>query len=215
MRDLTDQKFNRWYVIRKDSHNKSYYICRCDCGTVRSIRSDGLKSGASKSCGCLKSEKWIERNTKYKNGENVDTPFYRRWEEMRGRCQRYQRYLKKGIQVCDRWLDPQDGFKNFHADMYEEYVRHVEEHGLNETTLDRIDNDGDYEPSNCRWATRAEQVRNSDRCKPFIAIHETGVQKRARVALDFAEEHKLSSEMILRCLHGQQETHRGWRFKYA
>ena len=160
------KRYSSWIVL-SDGQKSGYWSCRCVCGCVRDVRPDTLKNDQSTNCGCIKRKNWIERNTKYKNGETEDQPFYRRWQEMRIRCYsgRYPIYNKKGIKVCPRWMDEKLGFINFRKDMYESYLVHLKQHGLNETTLDRINNDGDYEPSNCRWATRATQIKNSDRWK--------------------------------------------------
>ena len=158
------EKFGNWTVISNGTRS-GYWICQCVCGVEKEVRHDTLKSHKSTNCGCIKRENWIKRNTKYYHNETDDEPFYRRWQEMRNRVlgSNYPIYRRKGIIICDRWLDEQFGFINFKDDMYTSYLIHLKEHGQNETTLDRINNDGNYEPSNCRWATRKQQAHNSDR----------------------------------------------------
>ena len=158
------KKFGSWTVV-SDGTKSSYWSCQCICGSKKEVRNDTLKSSQSTNCGCIKRENWIKRNTKYENDEISDEPFYRRWQEMRIRVfsNRYPIYKDKNIKICDRWVDKKFGFVNFKKDMYNSYLDHLRIHGLNETTLDRINNDGDYEPSNCRWATRKQQAHNSDR----------------------------------------------------
>jgi hypothetical protein len=95
------------------------------------------------------------------NKPKSSTRFYHIWASMKIRCDskdliKYKYHSARGITYCDRWRI----FENFKEDMYETYLKHVEEHGERQTTLDRIDTDGNYEPSNCRWATYAVQIKN-------------------------------------------------------
>lgn len=153
--------FNRWSII--GIGNKTGYAkCKCYCGVIKDVRVDGLKKGFSKSCGCYKDEEWIKRNTKYPDG--VDQVFYIRWQDIKMRCTYNKNYIKKNIMICERW-SCYNGYKNFVEDMYESYLIHLEKHGRTNTTLDRKDNDGNYEKDNCRWATRKQQANNSDRWK--------------------------------------------------
>lgn len=89
------------------------------------------------------------------------TRFHNIWLDMKRRCLDpkrafYHRYGGRGIKVCNKWLS----FEGFYGDMHDSYLKHIKEHGENDTTLDRIDNNGDYDATNCRWATQEEQVRN-------------------------------------------------------
>lgn len=157
------KKFNNWIVL-SNGNKSGYWTCQCVCGTIKDVRLDTLENNTSTNCGCIKRKNWIDRNTKYYNNEIDDDPFYRRWQGMRDRTfGKYPIYKQKGIKICKRWLDKDKGFINFKKDMYDSYIIHRNKYGLNETTLDRKNNNGNYEPSNCRWATRKQQAHNSDR----------------------------------------------------
>ena len=145
------QKFNRLLVVERDDSKtkRTYWICKCDCGETISVAACDVASGHTKSCGCFNQESRVKNNTKH--GYNR-TPTYVSWSNMIARCSNpkrleYKNYGGRGISVCDRWLS----FENFVLDMGEK---------PNLRTLDRINNDGNYEPSNCRWATASEQRRN-------------------------------------------------------
>lgn len=164
--DLTGQRFGSLVVIGFDRSTPVkngtvlWWLCRCDCGNTKSIRGPNLcRTDAAKtsSCGCVRVATRTKLSTKHGMGgkhEGKDRPReYVSWLAMKDRCNRATRkdfanYGGRGITVCDRWAN---SFKSFYSDMG------PCPKGL---TLDRVDNDGNYEPGNCRWATRSTQRRN-------------------------------------------------------
>ncbi len=152
-----------------------------------------------------------ESNSNYKHGHSPrngkPSPTYISWQNMKARCQNpnhpdYKDYGGRGIEVCERWQD----FTNFLEDMGEK------PEGL---TLDRIDNNRNYESGNCRWATRKEQTQNRRDYKNqyfFIAMKQEEVIV-SNNQHDFARQHGLDQNHIADCLNGRQKSHKGWTFK--
>lgn len=184
--DLVGQRYGRLLVLRLDrlAESASFWVCRCDCGTEKSIRSNDLRRGKVKSCGCLHREVQRASPTRFKPRHGMsESSTWWIWHGLRARCNNpndpaYPRYGKRGIKVCERWAV----FENFLADMGE---RPSKAH-----SIDRKDNDGDYEPSNCRWATRKEQARNR-RTNRLITY-----AGRTQTIFDWAEEKGLSLQLL-------------------
>lgn len=154
--DLTGMQFNEWTVLEYMGYRRSYYKCKCSCGTVKKVTAHDIKSGHSKSCGHLytkdkrtprkaqKMEFHKCSNTKVHNTwkrikQITSNPFHPKWKDYGGR----------GIKMCKRW---QESFLAFLEDM-----GHPASEDL---SIDRINNDGNYEPGNCRWTTSSVQNSN-------------------------------------------------------
>jgi len=189
--DLIGRTFGRYAVIARaenDARGRACWLCRCSCEqkTERIVRADSLRSGTI-SCGCLSREVWAQIGRANATHGRTGTPEHRTWKAMIQRCTNpntpcYKYYGGRGITVCDRWNPKRGGsFENFLADMGPRPPG---------TSLDRVDNDGNYEPPpNCRWATRKQQARNSRIARLTLAdahvIHYTTSLSVSRLAKIF------------------------------
>lgn len=152
-KNLTGMSFGRLVVVSyagKNKHNKTTWVCICDCGESTTVIGSYMNNGNTKSCGCLQREVAKERRTTH---GMYKSPEYFTYNDMLNRCHNkqnkdYASYGGRGIKVCARW---RDSFEAFYADMGSRPPS---------LSLDRIDNDAGYSPDNCRWATSSEQSLN-------------------------------------------------------
>ncbi len=166
-KDLTGIRFERLIVEKRIENTKPIkWLCRCDCGNSAIVVGAKLKSGRTKSCGCFCKEQVIKASTTHNLSHH---PLYRVYKSVISRCyrlkdSRYTSYGGRGIAICDEWL-ANNGFMVF----YNWSLENGWKKGLQ---IDRIDNDGNYEPFNCRWTTNKEQARNRRSNKNIIIFGE-------------------------------------------
>jgi hypothetical protein len=177
-KDLTSQKFGKLTVLKRgDDHIKpsgkavTMWICKCDCTEITNVDGYSLRSGKIVSCGCYGKEQRLKSNTKHGLSHSR---LKRTYYNMKSRCYnsntpKFENHGGRGIIVCEEWLG-ENGFLNF-------YNWAIQNGYSDELTLDRIDNEGNYESSNCRWATYEEQNFNRRVNRLFTINGETKTAK--------------------------------------
>lgn len=183
--DLTGHKYGRLTVIKKSNRKRNginMWICVCDCGNQSEVSTRDLRSGHTRSCGCLRDEKM--KMVRYKNGlSSKDYRLYSIWSKVLIRCnnpkaKEYPNYGGRGIRVCDEWQG-ENGAENFFEWAYA--------HGYKvPLTLERVDVNGNYEPSNCTWIPKSKQADNTRRTNRYTYKGETLTLN------EFAEKYNLN-----------------------
>lgn len=200
-KDLTGQKFNRLTVIRKAknySGGRTLWVCQCECGKEIFVNGYNLRQGFTKSCGCLQKE-IATKNCKLRTKHNlINSSLYTVWASMKQRCSNknglaYKNYGGRGITICDEWVNDFQAF-------YDWAINNGYKHNL---TIDRINNDGNYEPSNCRWVTRSVQAKNR-RSNHYITFN-----SETHIISDWAKLYNIPLNVFCRRLK------RGWSFEDA
>ena len=161
--DLSGKRYGKLVVLNLDENQENgkdkRWICRCDCGNEAEVQGRFLRKGLIVSCGCYHKEKAEFINKKHGKSR---TRIYNILCTMKNRCylqsdEKYPEYGGRGIKICDEWMG-EHGFESF--------IKWAEENGYKQNlTIERIDVDGNYEPSNCRWATPKEQMQNTRRSR--------------------------------------------------
>ena len=202
MKDYSGERFGRLTVLGFSRKEKGRYFwtCKCDCGNIKEVSIRELLTGKTKSCGCFRRENPYRMKTNNLSGSRIHTIYH----NMKSRClnpknDRYKDYGGRGIKICDEWLGKYVGFNNF--------CKWAFENGYSESlTLDRIDNDGNYCPENCRWADAITQRRNSRRMKYITIGNKTKCLKdwceyysiKAPALFNYARKHSVSIEESLK-----------------
>ena len=150
--EIIGKKYNKLTVIEfvgVVKRNKTW-LCKCDCGNYTTLSTNVLKTGHAKSCGCIHREQLLKKNTKH---GMYGTSLYQKWLDIKKRCfnkksKDYINYGGRGIKVCEDWVNDFGCFYRWAIESG--YTEHLKKYGSINTTIDRIDVNGNYEPSNCR-----------------------------------------------------------------
>lgn len=215
-KDISGQRFGRLVAVEpvaeRGKSRQLIWKCFCDCGELRFVRSSNLVNGTAKSCGCLFREQTSKRSAVH---GKCNTSAYSSWKSIIQRCENpkapnYKYYGGKRIKICERW---RNSFEAFYEDMG------PRPEGM---SIDRWpDNDGNYEPGNCRWATKKEQSNN---CKSisygpspqrwFYGYGPNGEMIVENNQSYIARVFGLNQGMISACLRNKRKHHRSWKFQW-
>ena len=191
--DLMGQKFTRLTVIKeagRDKDKRVIWLCKCDCGNYHKALGKYLRNGNTTSCGCRRLEILKGQTEATTTHHMTNTRIYRIWNKMKHRCNNendtdYKNYGGRGISVCEEWND------------FMPFYEWAMSHGYSdELTIDRIDNNGNYEPSNCRWANHKTQGNNTRR------NHYVTYKGETKSTMEWSEEIGINYRTLLQRLNG-------------
>ena len=190
--DLTSQKFGRLTVIKRvenDKYNNAVWLCECDCGNCIKVSTNSLRRKNTTSCGCFFKEQLIKRNIKHLSCEDR---LYKVWLGMKERCnnKNNKNYGGRGIKVCDEWKNNYLTFKKW--SLKNGYDKNK---SRKEQVLDRINNNGNYEPNNCRWTTQKMNCRNK-RNNSFVTIND-----KTKILSEWSEELNVNISTLYHRIH--------------
>lgn len=197
--DIAGQKFGRLTALYRlhntNTKGRTYWLCVCDCGNLKEVRRDGLLSGRSNSCGCYHKDMIKTKNTKH---GKTHTKLYRVLDSIKARCynennKQYKNYGGRGIKVCDEWLNDFQTFYDWA--MFNGYKETL--------SIDRINNDGNYEPSNCRWVDMKIQSRNKRSNRNYT------INGKTHCLMDWCDICNINYSMV------NKRIHRGWSINRA
>lgn len=207
--DLTGHRNGRLTIVEKADKGRSWWVCKCDCGNVVTLQA--WKAVKNKSCGCLERENRINLASFTRTHGMTETRLYSVWCGIKDRCfnpntEHYDRYGGRGITMCDEW---KNSFESFRDWAYSVGFR--DDSSGREQSIDRIDVNGNYEPSNCKWASCKEQMRNTTRA---VRVDYNG---ESVPLVSFCEEHGITyHHFVTRHLKrgfSAEEIIRIWDFK--
>ena len=185
--DISNQKYGRLTVMGYAGTipKHTVWYAKCDCGKIITVTSNNLRRGNTTSCGCYKTEIHTKHGHNKQDGRSTE---YITWDSMIGRCMRpnaagYKNYGGRGITVCERWMK----FENFLEDMGRKPDPLCQ--------IDRIDNNGIYEPGNCQWSTPKENARNKRNTKYFTYNATSGLVEEGTLGF-FAEKYGIKFETL-------------------
>ena len=196
MIDLTGKRFGRLTIIKRIENGKgrvTMYLAQCDCGKFVKVRAGNVTRGKTISCGCYHKELVSQAQKHGQARKRNCTRLYNIWCGIKARCYNshvkdFKHYGGKGIKMCEEWVS------NFNA-----FSTWAESNGYNDTlTIDRIDNNKNYEPSNCRWVTRKEQSKNTSQ-NHYITFNE-----ETKLLTEWSKQTGINATTILNRLN------RGW-----